>query len=84
MTALLPREVVCRKLVEVITGYLEGRLSIEDRTRFEQHVVTCAGCTAYVEQMRQTIALAGAAREPDAPAEQEELLRMFRAWKEGR
>ena len=82
MTALLPKELTCKEVVEIVDDYLEGRMSIEDRTRFEQHLVYCVGCSAYVAQMRQTIALAGAAKEPADEKAQEELVRLFRGWKE--
>ncbi|HUJ27326.1 MAG TPA: zf-HC2 domain-containing protein [Myxococcales bacterium] len=82
MTALLPEELTCRQVVEVITDYLERRMSLKDRTRFEQHVVTCVGCTSYLRQMKQAIALAGAAKDPVDAKAQDELLRLFRGWKE--
>lgn len=75
-------DLTCRELVEIVTDYLEGRLPPRDRMRFEDHVLVCEGCTAYVEQMRETIRLTGALRTADVPAEvEEELLRAFRGWK---
>src|SRR5690348_8905597 len=47
----------CREFVELATEYLEGTMSDEDRSRFEQHLAICPGCVTYVEQMRQTISL---------------------------
>jgi anti-sigma factor RsiW len=77
-------DLTCRELVEIVTDYLEGRLPPGDRVRFEEHILVCEGCTAYVEQMRETIRLTGALRTEDVPAEaQEELLRAFRGWKAG-
>jgi len=49
----------CRELVELVTDYLEGALSPEETGRFEEHIGRCTGCAAYLEQIRQTIALAG-------------------------
>ena len=82
MTARLPKEPTCREIVEIVTDYLEGKLPLEERTDFEQHLVYCGGCRTYVQQIRQTISAAGAAKE-DAldPAQQEELVRLFRGWK---
>jgi anti-sigma factor RsiW len=72
----------CRELVQVITDYLEGTLSWRDRRRFERHLRECDGCTIYVEQMRETIRLAGVLGEDDlAPAARDELLAVFRDWK---
>jgi anti-sigma factor RsiW len=52
-------ELTCRELVELVTDYLEGALPREQRRAFERHLEGCDGCTAYVEQMRETIRLAG-------------------------
>ena len=72
----------CRELVELVTAYLEGALSIGDRLRFESHIENCDGCTVYLEQIRKTIALAGRLREEDIPPQAlAELLTAFRDWR---
>jgi anti-sigma factor RsiW len=72
----------CRELVELVTAYLEGDLSIGERKRFDAHLAACEGCTTYVEQMRRTIELTGALRVDDVSREaQEALLTAFRDWK---
>ena len=74
----------CKEVVEIVTDYLEGALSPEDRARFDQHLATCDGCTSYVEQMRETIRLSGMVREEQIPEPQLERLRQaFRDWKTG-
>ncbi|MDQ5874162.1 MAG: zf-HC2 domain-containing protein, partial [Actinomycetota bacterium] len=45
-------ELTCRELVELVTDYLEGGLTPEDRMRFEEHLLICEGCSAYVDQVR--------------------------------
>jgi len=50
----------CRVLVELVTDYLEGALPEAELARFEAHLAHCAGCEAYLEQVRATIALVGA------------------------
>lgn len=71
----------CRELVETVTAYLEGTLPPEERARFEAHIAVCPGCTAFLEQMRQTIRLTGRLREDELPPdEQEALVRLFRGW----
>jgi anti-sigma factor RsiW len=73
----------CRELVELVTAYLEGDLSIGERKRFDAHLSGCEGCTMYVEQMRRTIELTGTLSVDDVSQEaQEALLRAFRDWKE--
>ena len=47
----------CQEFVELVTEYLEGRLVVQERQRFELHLADCTGCTIYLEQMRQTIRL---------------------------
>ena len=71
----------CRELVEIITDYLEGSLSEEDRLRFEAHLEICDGCTTYLEQMREMIRMMGRLSEESiAPEAKEPLLRAFRDW----
>lgn len=72
----------CRQLVELVTEYLEGALPEGDRARIDQHLTKCDGCRAYLEQMRQTIALTGRLREDDlAPEARERLLSVFHGWR---
>lgn len=59
----------CQEVVEVITDYLEGRLSAEDVAVFEAHLAICDGCRWYLDQMRTTIAAVGRIEDADVPAE---------------
>jgi anti-sigma factor RsiW len=75
-------ELGCQEFVELVTDYLEGGLAEPDRRRFEEHLAVCPGCTAYLEQMRETIRLTGTLREADvAPEALAALLGAFRDWK---
>jgi anti-sigma factor (TIGR02949 family) len=77
-------ELTCKEVVEMVSHYLEGALSPEDRERFETHLSACEGCTSYIEQMRETIRLTGMLTEEQVPVEQRERLRQaFRDWKIG-
>jgi anti-sigma factor RsiW len=77
-------EMPCQELVEVITDYLENGLAERDRRRFEAHLAECEACRDYLEQFRQTIALAGRVEPERLPARmREELLTAFRAWRDG-
>jgi len=72
----------CQELVELVTDYLEGALSAEQRARFDAHLEPCRGCTAYVEQMRTTIELVGRLTpEYVSPEAEAALLSVFRDWK---
>jgi anti-sigma factor RsiW len=79
-----PVTISCQELVELVTDYFDGALSAEERKAFDAHLSVCDGCTAYVEQMRQTIELTGRLTvsqiSPDAQAT---LLAAFRGWKRG-
>ena len=56
---LLPPPLVCRDAVELMSDYIEGSLSRRDRRRLEKHLAACDACSAYLEQMRATIAASG-------------------------
>jgi putative zinc finger protein len=82
MTARLPRELACRELVRIVTDYLEGALTVDERTRFEQHLVFCKGCSVYLRQMRDTLRATGRLTEKSVSDEaREELLWAFRAFR---
>jgi anti-sigma factor RsiW len=74
-------EMACRELVELVTDYLEDRLSARDRARFEAHLGECEYCATYVEQMRQTIRTLGRIPEESISSEaRDALLTAFRGW----
>ena len=76
-------ELTCRELVEIVTDYLEGALSPEERIQFEKHLVMCDGCAIYLDQMRETIRLTGMLREEHVSEEaRERLVEAFRGWKQ--
>ena len=72
----------CRELTELVTDYLEGRLSFVDRMRFRMHIGMCRPCRAYLDQVRQTIRTLGRLPAADIPLDvRDELLLRFRNWK---
>lgn len=58
---------VCRDAVELVSDYLDGSLGGRDRRRFERHLAECTACTAYLEQMRTTVALTGRVQPDSLP-----------------
>jgi predicted anti-sigma-YlaC factor YlaD len=71
----------CRKLIELVTEYLEGALPDGDRAGIDEHLLKCDGCSAYLEQIRATIRMTGRLREDDlAPEAREKLLAVFHGW----
>jgi anti-sigma factor RsiW len=77
----LVREITCREVVELVTAYLEDALSPVERERFEQHLVSCEPCRTYLEQMRQTVAIAGRVELRLPPELEDRLLAAFRSWR---
>lgn len=76
--------VTCRQLVDLLTDYLEGVLDPAQRAAVERHIVICRGCAHYVEQMRGTIDLLGRVADEQAEPRAEELLELFRRWRDER
>jgi len=75
-------DLVCQQVVELITDYLEGSLSRSDRRRLEGHLRACPNCTAYLDQMRATIAATGSLRPDDLSDEAlAEFTDLFRRWR---
>ena len=68
-----------------VQDWLDGELAPAEAARFEAHLAGCEGCTNYVEQMRQSVEVLGHLSEESlAPAVRDELLAVFRKWKEKR
>ena len=76
-----PDDIPCQELVELVTAYLDGALDETIRTRVEVHLVACAGCENYVDQVRRTVgATAAVAPDEVAPEQLGALLDAFRGW----
>ncbi len=74
----------CKTFVELVTAYLEGQLSVEDRTAFEEHMRLCPGCDTYLDQFRTTISLLGQLPEESiSSGARTRLLDAFAGWREG-
>ncbi len=72
---------VCRDVTELVTDFVEGRMSFWDRMRFQLHIGMCRHCREYVRQMRKTAGLFGESPpEPLSPEVEAELLRRFKDW----
>ena len=72
----------CQDITEIVTDYVEGRMSFGTRVKFHFHLGMCTHCRRYLRQMRQTIQMsASLPREPAPQAVRDELMRRFRDWK---
>ena len=73
------REITCQQLVELVTEYVEDRLPVEERLLFEEHLAFCTWCVTYLDQMRQTIQVAGTLCEDDLdPHARDAMLKVFK------
>lgn len=82
MSLVVPTHPTCREIVELVTNYLEGVLTPDERDRFELHLGTCGACVTYHDQMRMTRQTISALKsEPIAPATEQNLLAAFQQWK---
>jgi anti-sigma factor RsiW len=76
-------ELTCKELVELATEYLSQAMAADDRARFEQHLLTCPPCTAYLDQMKKTVAITGGLEGGALSSETErDLMELFRRWKQ--
>jgi predicted anti-sigma-YlaC factor YlaD len=72
----------CRELTELVTDYVEGRMSLWDRVRFTLHVGMCPTCREYVRQMQFTRDVVGRTPPVTLPDDvKAELLERFKDWK---
>jgi MFS family permease len=52
-----PADLACRDLVRLVSDYLDGDLPLDWRASVDDHLSVCDGCTNYLDQIRQTVAL---------------------------
>jgi predicted anti-sigma-YlaC factor YlaD len=72
----------CHEIIELLSTYIEGGLTADDRSRVDEHLALCDGCTTYLEQMRETIRLSGMVTEEQVPEDEKTaLLAAFRDWR---
>jgi predicted anti-sigma-YlaC factor YlaD len=76
------RALTCHEVIELLSTYIEGGLTVDDRRRVDEHLALCDGCTTYLEQMRETIRLSGMVTEEQVPEDEKTaLLAAFRDWR---
>ena len=75
----------CKEILELVTDYAEGGLSLPDRVRFQVHLGMCRSCRRYVRQVKATAGALGRLPPPELPPDlEQELLRRFEGWKKTR
>ena len=74
----------CREVVELVTEYLDGALTPEERTAVEVHLHYCAGCATFLDQIRAAAALSRGLAEEQIPDDvKDALLEVFHDWRRG-
>jgi predicted anti-sigma-YlaC factor YlaD len=72
----------CAELVELVSDHLEGKLAPEPSARVALHLRECEACALYLDQMRETLRLAGTLRQEDVSEEAlAALSHAFARWK---
>ena len=72
----------CKEVTEIITDYLEGKMSFVDKIRFHMHLGMCRHCREYLKQMKETQKLVGNIPKEEMPEDlHNELLKRFDNWK---
>jgi anti-sigma factor RsiW len=72
----------CQEVIELLSNYIDDALEPGDRRRVDEHLALCDGCSTYLDQMRETIRLAGMVTEEQVPEDEKAaLLAAFRGWR---
>ena len=78
-------DITCRPAVALMTDYLDGALSQDDRALVEAHLGECENCVEHLRQIRITVTVTGRIREEDLdPAAREDLMDLYRRWRRDR
>ena len=78
----LTSDLTCQRAVELVTDYLEGRLTRRMRRRLKRHLAGCPHCSQYFEQIRTSIRLTGSVdAEKLDPAARADLLDLYRRYR---
>ena len=70
------------ELVELVSAYLDGSLDLEQRARFDVHLLECDGCANYLQQFRATVRTLGRIRDDEfEPTFRTRLMNAFKDWR---
>ena len=78
----LTKDITCLDAVALVSDYLECALGRRERRRLERHRAHCEACSAYLEQMRATIAATGSVGPDDlSPETLEGIIELFERYR---
>jgi hypothetical protein len=76
-------DVTCKQVVGLVTDYLDGTLSPNDRARFEAHLSLCDPCVEHIKQIRVAIGVTGRVGDDDLDRlAREDLMALYRRWRD--
>jgi anti-sigma factor RsiW len=76
-----PARLECKEVVELVSEFLGGSMTAEDRARLEQHLLVCPPCTLHVAQVKATVRYLAELRVDRTPAQVgPALIDVFRQW----
>ncbi len=67
----------CRDMAELVTPYLDNALPPRTRLAARWHLLLCAACRRYVEQMRRTIRFLGTGRDRVTPENENKIMSLL-------
>ncbi len=74
----------CHGVVDILSDYLDGYLSLVDRLRIRFHLAMCPKCTAYFRQFRTVYEATGRVRPEDLPEDFDRVMaEVLQRWKQG-
>lgn len=72
----------CNSITEILSDYIEGRLSFRDRFRLRFHLIRCPLCTAYFKQFKAIYKKCDQVKTEDLPDDFEKVMsEVIDAWK---
>lgn len=76
-------EMPCNELVERVTDYLEGALDGITMARLREHLMVCASCEEYINEVRLAVRVASElSTERISASLDANLLAIYREWSE--
>jgi len=74
----------CRKIVDLVSDYLDGDLPSVEQEAFNRHMAACPPCVQFLESLRTTQRAARDLRCDEIPKDVQEALRSFLERRTGR
>ena len=73
----------CQEVADFLMDYLNGSLEEIKRAIFQEHLVKCPDCVAYLQSYEMTVKLAQAERETGPSQPPQDLIRAILAARKG-